>query len=92
MPEWPTLQEKLLKNSGTVGKWVVDYIQYVIPDYRIQGKNSSDLLPLLFPFSHQNYARYLTQHHVKLTNLSITNSQAFSELETFGLGASPSVN
>ena len=47
----------------------------------------SDLLLLFFEFSHQNHARYLTQHHEELTNLSITKSQTFSDLETFGLGA-----
>ena len=52
----------------------------------------SDLLPLLFAFNHQNYARYLTQHHVELTNLSIAKPQAFSDLETIGLGASLSGN
>ena len=53
----------------------------------------SDLSPLLFPFSHQNYVRYLIQHHdVELTNLSITKPQAFSDLETFGLGTSLSGN
>ena len=29
MPEWPILQEKSLKSSGKVGKWVVDYHQEV---------------------------------------------------------------
>ena len=49
----------------------------------------SDLSPLLFPFSHQNYVQYLIQHQdVELTNLSITKPQAFSDLEIFGLGAS----
>ena len=66
-----------------MGKLVVDYIQEVflviIRDYRIQGKNirlhlqaHSDLLPLLFSFSDQNYVQYLTQDHVKLTNLLST--------------------
>ena len=67
MPEQPTWKEKLLKNSGTMRKWVVDYIQDVssllsqITTYR--GKNirlhlqaHSDLLPLLFAFNQQNYA------------------------------------
>ena len=44
----------------------------------------SDLWPLLFAFSHQNYVRYLTQHHVELTNLSFTKPQAFSDIEIFG--------
>ena len=32
---------------------------------------------------HQNYVRYLTQHHAELTNLSFTKPQAFSDLEIF---------
>ena len=46
----------------------------------------------LFAFNHQNQVRYLTQHHVELTSLSITKPQGFSDLETFGLGASRSRN
>ena len=34
--------------------------------------------------SHQNCVRYLTQHHVELTDLSFTKAQAFSGLEIFG--------
>ena len=55
-------------------------------------KVHSDLLPLLFAFNHLNYTQYLTQHHVELTNLSIAKLQTFSDLETFGLGASLSGN
>ena len=33
---------------------------------------------------HQNYVRYLTQHHAELTNLLFTKPQAFSDLEIFG--------
>ena len=80
-----------------MGKLVVDYIQEVflviIRDYRIQGKNirlhlqaHSDLLPLLFSFSDQNYVQYLTQDHVKLTNLLSTKPEAFTDLEIFGPG------
>ena len=68
-------------------------------DYHIKGKNirlhlkvHSDLLPLLFAFSNQNYVRYLTEHHVELTNLSFTKPQAFSDLEAFGPGDSLSGN
>ena len=61
-----------------------------------------DLLPLLFSFSHQNYVRFLTRHHVELTNLSITkalvlelvsaeiNFQLF--LGTWSLGPLNSIN
>ena len=71
----------------------------IIPDYRIRLdyirlhlQAHSDLLRVLFAFSHQNYTRYLNQYHVELTNLSITKPQAFSGLETFDLGASLSGN
>ena len=66
MPEWRTLQEKLLKSSRTVGKWVVDYIKevslllftftaYRKRNIRLPLQAHSDILPLLFAFSHQNY-------------------------------------
>ena len=79
-----------------MGTWVVDYIQEnslllsEITAYR--EKNSiylqahSDLLPLSFAFNHQNYVRFLTQHHVELPNLSFTKPQAFSDLEIFDPG------
>ena len=64
MPNWLTLQEELLKNSGTMGKWVADYIQDVslllsqITAYReetsLHLQAHSDLLPLLFAFNHKN--------------------------------------
>ena len=87
MPGWSTLLEKLLKNSGTVKEWVVDYIQDVSSSLSslsqiitywekniLHLQTHSDLLPLWFSFSHQNYVRFLTQHHVELTNLSITKA------------------
>ena len=77
-----------------MGTWVVDYIQenslllFEITAYRekhrLHLQAHSDLLPLSFAFSHQNYVRYLTQHYVELTNLSFTKPQAFSNLEIFG--------
>ena len=68
MPEWPILQEKSLKSSGKVGKWVVDYHQEVSlllfeitafreKNFRLHLQAHSDLLPLLFAFSHQNYVQ-----------------------------------
>ena len=87
-----SLARKVTKKQWHSGKVDRRLHSICYPRLPHTGKNSSDLLPLLFPFSHQNYARYLTQHHAKLKNLSKTNSQAFSELETFGLGASLSVN
>ena len=85
-------------------KWVVDYIQevsllllFAITAYREKNirlhlQAHSDPLSLLFAFRHQNYIRYLTQHHVELTNSSLTKPQAFSDLETFGPGGSVSRN
>ena len=59
---------------------------------RLHLQAHSDLLPLLFAFSHQYYVQYLSQHHVGLTNLSFTKPQAFSDLEIFGPGVSLSGN
>ena len=63
MPEWLTLPEKLVKNSDTVGQWVVEYNQDVssllslVTTYR---EKTSDyickltviFLTLLFAFNH----------------------------------------
>ena len=76
------------KNSGTMGKWVVDYFQNVssllsqITTYRennirLHWQAHIDLLPLLFAFSHQKYGRSLTQLYVELTNLSIAKPKTF---------------
>ena len=80
----------------------IDYIQEVSlllfeitayrEKHRLHLQAHSDLLPLLFAFSHQNYVRYLTQYHVELTNLSFTKPQAFSGLEILGPGDSLSGN
>ena len=86
-----------------MGKWFVDYMQKVFlllskitaykeTNIRLYSQAHSDLLPLLFAFSHQNYVRYLTQYHVELTNLSFTKPQAFSGLEILGPGDSLSGN
>ena len=61
MPEWSTLQEQLLKNSGIMEKLITFKM---FPRYYLKlphtGKNirlhlqaHSDLLPLLIVFSHQ---------------------------------------
>ena len=79
-------------HSGKVGCWLHPRsFLVIIWDYRLQGKNirlhlqaHSDLLPLSFAWSHQNYVRYLTQYDIELTNLSFTKPPAFSDLETFG--------
>ena len=87
-------------HSGKVGCWLhLRSFLVINRDYHIQGKNirlhlkvHSDLLPLLFAFGNQNYVRYLTEHHVELTNLSFTKPQAFSDLEAFVPGDSLSGN
>ena len=38
------------------------------------------LLQLLFVFNHQNYSRYLTTHHVELTNLPSIHPSAYKDL------------
>ena len=76
------------RNSGTMGKWVVNYIQNVSSilsqiaalrenNIRLHLQAHIDLLPLLFAFSHQNYDRSLIQLYVKLTSLSIAKPKAF---------------
>ena len=86
-----------------MGKWVVDYVQenslllfeitaHREKNIRIHLQAHSDVLSLSFAFSHQNYVRYLNQHHVELTNLSFTKPQAFPDLEIFGPGDSLSGN
>ena len=86
-----------------MGKWVADYVQenslllfeitaHREKNIRIHLQAHSDVLSLSFAFSHQNYVRYLNQHHVELTNLSFTKPQAFSDLEIFGPGDSLSGN
>ena len=64
MSQWSTLQEQLLKNSGIMGKRVVDNIQdvssllsqitaYWEKNIRLHFKAHNDLLTLLITFSHQ---------------------------------------
>ena len=59
---------------------------------RLHLQAHSDLLPLLFAFSHQSYLQFLTQDHIQLTDLSFTKPQAFSDLKIFGPGDSLSGN
>ena len=82
-----------------MGKWILQFITDVgqllsqIIAYREKNKESHlqtqrDLLPLLFAFNHQTYSRYLTTHHVALTNLPSKNPSAYKDLQTYGIGAS----
>ena len=97
--QWKEIKKNLLNTSGTMGKWILQYITDVgellsqIIAYREKNKESHlqaqrDLLPLLFAFNHQNYSRYLTTHHVELTNLPSKNPSAYKDLQTYGIGAS----
>ena len=92
--------KNLLNKSVTIGKWVLQYITDLsallcqITSYR-EKKNielhlqaTHDQLPLLLIFNHQNYSRYLTTHHVELTNLPSKNPSAYKDLQTYGIGAS----
>ena len=82
-----------------MGKWVLQYIIDVsallsqITAHREKNielhlQAPRDLLPLLFVFNHQNYSRYLTTHHVELTNLPSKNCFAYKDLQIYGIGAS----
>ena len=73
----------MLDHSGTMGKWVTDYIRDVsqflskIAAYRDKNielhlQAQRELLPLLFAFNHPNYSRYLTYHHIELKALRTT--------------------
>ena len=46
------------------------------------------LVPLLFSFNHQNYARYLTYSHIMLSNMKTENPDAFDDLAKYGPGVS----
>ena len=93
-------EKSLLNTSGTMGKWILQYITGVsaflsqITAYREKNiqmhlQAQRDLLALMFEFNHQNYSQYLTTHHVELTNLFPSkNPAAYKNLQTYGLGAS----
>ena len=87
-----------LNTSGTMGKWILQYITDVcallsqITAYREKNielhlQAQRDLLPLLFIYNHQNYSRYLTTLYVELTNLPLKNHSAYKDLQTYGIGA-----
>ena len=81
-----------------MGKWILQYITDMsallsqIIAYRekteLHLQAQRDLLPLLFAFNYQNYSRYLTTHHVELTNVSSKNPYAYKDLQTYDIGAS----
>ena len=93
------VKEKILAHTGTMGKWVTEYIRDVsrflsrIAAYRDKNielhlQAQEQLLPLLFAFNHQNYARYLTYHHYELQSLQKENPAAYEQLKQYGMGAS----
>ena len=92
------IKQQILAHSGTMGKWVTDYIRDVskflsrIAAYRHKNiepylRAQRELLLLLFAFSHQNYSRYLTYHQFELQGLNHRNSSAYEQLKTYGMGA-----
>ena len=79
-----------------MGKWILQYITDMsallsqITAYRekteLHLQAQRDLLPLLFAFNYQNYSRYLTTHHVELTNLLPSkNPSAYNKPMVSGL-------
>ena len=91
-------EKSLLNTSGTMGKWILQYITGVsaflsqITAYREKNiqmhlQAQRDLLALMFEFNHQNYSQYLTTHHVELTNLFPSkNPAAYKNLQTMVSG------
>ena len=85
----------LLNISGTIGKWIFQYIKDLsallseVTLYReknIQAQRG--LLQLLFAFHHQSYSWCITTRHVELTNLPSKNPSAYKYLQTYGIEAS----
>ena len=82
-----------------MGQWILQYITNVsallsqIIAYHEKNiamylQAQRDLLPLLFPFKHQNYSRYLTTQHAELTNLPLKNPSVYKDFQTYCIGAS----
>ena len=93
------VKENIMAYTGTMGEWISEYIRDVskflsrIAAYRDKNielhlQAQEELLPLLFAFNHQNYARYLTYHHYELKSLEANNASAYEQLKTYGMGAS----
>ena len=66
-------KQQILAHSGTMVRWVTDYIHVVskclstIAAYqdktiKLHPHANRELLLLLFAFNHQNYSSYLTSH------------------------------
>ena len=80
----------------TICKWILQYItdlsallsQITAENIELHLQAQHRLLPLLFVFNHQNYSRYLTTHHVELTDLPSKHSSAYKDLQIYGIGAS----
>ena len=78
-----------------MGKWILQYITDVsaflsqITVYHEKNielclQAQGRLLPLLLAFNYQNYSRYLTTHHVEVTNLPSKNPSAYKDLWYWG--------
>ena len=82
--QWEEIQKNLLNTSGTMAKWILQYITDICAllseitafrekNIKLHLQAQRDLMPLLFAFNHQNYSRYITTHHVELTKLLSKN-------------------
>ena len=100
--QWEEIKKNLLNTSGTMGKWILQYITKVnallsqITAYRekyieLHLQAQRGLLPLMFALNHQNFSRYLTNYHVELTNLPLKNLSAYKDLQAYGIGATISI-
>ena len=76
--QWEEIKKNLLNTSGTMAKWILQYITDICAllseitafrekNIKLHLQAQRDLMPLLFAFNHQNYSRYITTHHVELT-------------------------
>ena len=97
--QWEKIKKNLLNTSCTMSKWILQYITdvsaflsqinaYCEKNIGFHLQAQRDLLLLLFAFNYQNYSRYLTTHHVELTNVSSKNPYAYKDLQTYDIGAS----
>ena len=95
--QWEKIKKNLLNTSCTMSKWILQYITdvsaflsqinaYCEKNIGFHLQAQRDLLLLLFAFNYQNYSRYLTTHHVELTNLLPSkNPSAYNKPMVSGL-------
>ena len=98
-PDFLVWKNAMLQSSGTMGTFVVNYIKEVsamlsfVVSFRERNMELhlealQHLVPLLFAFNHQNYARYLTYNHILLSNMKTDNPDAYDDLAKYGPGVS----